>query len=142
MGGWLSTVFCGVWGGGGGGGGVAIASQMEREIKYKYKRQYCGYYRIVLDLPPRFRWLKNSWQILYLYCDKRGDIQWNIAWVRGKSWEQSPRYFSRAQAIFHHTSDLSHNTDILNNNSSINLPGRSILEELILCIAHTAGQYR
>ena len=34
-----------------------------------------------------------------------------------------------------------HNTDILNYNFSIDLPGRSILEELILRIAPTAGQY-
>ena len=37
--------------------------------------------------------------------------------------------------------DSSHNTDILNYKSSIDLPCRSILEELILCIALTAGQY-
>ena len=37
--------------------------------------------------------------------------------------------------------DLSHNTDILNYKSSIDLPGRSILEELILRIALTAGQF-
>ena len=35
----------------------------------------------------------------------------------------------------------SHNTDVLNYNSSIDLPGRSILEELILCNAPTSGQY-
>ena len=35
--------------------------------------------------------------------------------------------------------DSSHNTDILNYNSSIVLPGRAILEELILCIALVAG---
>ena len=39
--------------------------------------------------------------------------------------------------VFH---DLSHNTDILNYKSSIDLPRRSILEELILRIALTAGQ--
>ena len=37
--------------------------------------------------------------------------------------------------------DSSHNTDILNYKSSINLPVRSILEESILRIALTAGQY-
>ena len=37
--------------------------------------------------------------------------------------------------------DSSHYTDILNYKSSIDLPGRSILEELILRIASTAGQY-
>ena len=37
--------------------------------------------------------------------------------------------------------DSSHNTDILNYKYSIDLPGRSILEELILHIALTAGQY-
>ena len=35
--------------------------------------------------------------------------------------------------------DSSHNTDILNYNSSIVLPGRAILEELILRIALAAG---
>ena len=38
--------------------------------------------------------------------------------------------------------DSSHNTDILNYKASIDLPGRSILEEFILCITLTAGQYR
>ena len=33
----------------------------------------------------------------------------------------------------------SHNTDILNYNSSIVLPGRALFEELILCIALAAG---
>ena len=37
--------------------------------------------------------------------------------------------------------DSSHNTDILNYKSSIELSGRSILEELIIRIAPTAGQY-
>ena len=37
--------------------------------------------------------------------------------------------------------DLSHNTNIFNYKSSIDLPGRSILEELIIFIAVTAGQY-
>ena len=36
--------------------------------------------------------------------------------------------------------DSSHNTDILNYNSSIDIPGRSILEELIVCFAPTAWQ--
>ena len=37
--------------------------------------------------------------------------------------------------------DLSQNTEILNFNSNIGLSGRSIMEELILHIARTAGQY-
>ena len=37
--------------------------------------------------------------------------------------------------------DSSYNTDILNYKSSIDHPGRSILEESILHIAPTAGQY-
>ena len=37
--------------------------------------------------------------------------------------------------------DLSNNTDILNNNSSINLTEKSIFEELILLIALSNGQY-
>ena len=52
----------------------------------------------------------------------------------------SPREFS--MLYFTIFPDSSHNTDILNYNSSIDLPGRSILEELILRIAPTAGQYR
>ena len=39
--------------------------------------------------------------ILYLYCDKRRNIWWNIAWARGKSRGQSLGDFPRAQAIFH-----------------------------------------
>ena len=37
--------------------------------------------------------------------------------------------------------DLSHNTYILSYKSIIDFPGRSILEELILRIAPTTGQY-
>ena len=37
--------------------------------------------------------------------------------------------------------NLSQTTDILNYSSNLDLPGRSILEELILRIASTAGQY-
>ena len=37
--------------------------------------------------------------------------------------------------------DWNQNTDILNYKSSIDLPGISVLEELILHIALTAGQY-
>ena len=37
--------------------------------------------------------------------------------------------------------DSSHNTDILSYKLSIDIPGRSILEELILHIAPTAEQY-
>ena len=55
----------------------------------------------------------------------------------------SPRDFPRALAIFHCIShpNLSHNTDILNYNSSIDLSKNSILGELILRIVSTAGQY-
>ena len=80
-------------------------------------------------------------KILYLYCDKRRDIQWNIAWAGGKSGGQSPRRFPRAQAIFIVFPDSSNNTHILNFNTSIDLPGRSVLEELILRIALSTGQY-
>ena len=38
--------------------------------------------------------------------------------------------------------DSSQNTDLLNYNSSTDLPGRSILEELIFSFVPTAGQYR
>ena len=52
-----------------------------------------------------------------------------------------PRGFSRAQAFFIVFPDSSNNADILNYNSIIHLPGRSVLEELILCIAMSTGQY-
>ena len=68
-----------------------------------------------------------------MYCDERRGILWNIAWARRTSKGQSPRYFLRAHALFYPISrHLSHNTEILNCNSSIVLPG-------ILCIALTAG---
>ena len=35
-------------------------------------------------------------KILYLYCDERRDIWWNIAWARGKSGGRSQRGFPRA----------------------------------------------
>ena len=44
--------------------------------------------------------------VLYLYCDKRRDIQWNIAWAGGKSQGRSRRDFPRALAIFHRISWL------------------------------------
>ena len=47
-----------------------------------------------------------TWDILYLYCDERRDIQWNIAWAQGKSRGGSLRDFPRAQAIFHCISQL------------------------------------
>ena len=52
-----------------------------------------------------------------------------------------PRGFSRAQAFFIVFPDSSNNTEILIYNSSIDLPGRSVLEELILRIALSTGQY-
>ena len=85
-------------------------------------------------------WCKdNHW--LNLYCDERRDIQWNIAWARGKSRGRRPRGFARAQAIFDCISRIEsqyrHSHLILQHCPS----RRSILEELILCIAPTAGQY-
>ena len=53
----------------------------------------------------------------------------------------NPREIPRARVYFILFSDSSQNTDIFNNKSSIDLPGGSILEELILHIALTAGQY-
>ena len=76
-------------------------------------------------------------KILYLCCDERKDTRWNIAWARGRS----PSDFPRAQAIFIVFSDSSNNADIINYNSSIDPPGRSIFEELILRIALSTGQY-
>ena len=49
--------------------------------------------------------------------------------------------FPRAQAIFIVFSDYSNNTDIINNNSSIDLPRKSVLEELILRIVLSTGPY-
>ena len=75
---------------------------------------------------PVSQWMCRS-PMLNLYCDERRDIQWNIAWVHRLYFIKYP--------------DSSQNTDILNYNSS-NWPSwRSILEELILRIAPTAGQY-
>ena len=42
------------------------------------------------------RWFMKP-LLLYLYCHERRDIQWNIAWARGKSQGRSPRDFLRAQ---------------------------------------------
>ena len=39
--------------------------------------------------------------ILYLQCDERKHIQWNIAWAWRKCRGRSPRNFLRAHAIFH-----------------------------------------
>ena len=56
------------------------------------------------------RWSKHREGLLsmglYVYCDERRDILWNIAWARGKSWGQSPRDFPRSQALFHSISRL------------------------------------
>ena len=79
----------------------------------------------------------QRFQAKSIYCDERRDILWNIAWVRGKSWGIS----RQLRLYFIVFPDSSHNTDILNYKSSIDLPWGSILEELILCIALTAGQY-
>ena len=79
--------------------------------------------------------------ILYMYCGERRDIRWNISWAQGKSRGQSQRDFPRLRLYFITFPDSRHNTDILNYKSSMALPGRSILEELTLHIASTAGQY-
>ena len=84
-----------------------------------------------LCTPASIRFTTEIW--LYLYCDERRDIQWNLAWARG---------ISRGLRLYFIVyPDSIHNTDILNYKSSIDIPGRSILEELILCIASTTGQY-
>ena len=44
--------------------------------------------------------------LLYLYCDERMDLRWNIAWAWKKSQGLSPMDFLRAQAIFHCISRL------------------------------------
>ena len=79
---------------------------------------------------------------LYLYYDERRDIRWNIAWARGNSQGRSPRDFLRLRLYFTYiptwvriqTFSISKSYT-----SSIVLPGRPILEELILCIGLAAG---
>ena len=56
------------------------------------------------------------------------------------STREIPRGFSRAQDFFIVFADSSNTTDILNYNSSIDLPGRSVLKELILRIDLSTGQ--
>ena len=70
---------------------------------------------------------------LYLYYGQRRDIQWNIAWAEGKSGGRSLRDFPRAQPIIQTCLIPKRYT------SSIVLPGRAILEQLILCIGLAAG---
>jgi hypothetical protein len=76
-------------------------------------------------------------KILYLYCDERRDVRWNIAWA----WGKLQGVFQGLRLFFIVFPDWSNNTDILNYNSSIDLPWISVLEELILRIALTTGQY-
>ena len=62
------------------------------------------------------------------------DIQWNIAWAQG---------ISRGLKLYFIVyPDLSHNTDILNYNSSIFLPGDQYWKIWFSVFAPTAGQYR
>ena len=72
--------------------------------------------------------------ILYLYYEEGGTPR-KILWgeARGISW-----WFRLYFIVF---PDSSHNTDIFNYKSSIDLPGRSIQVEFILRIALAAGQY-
>ena len=46
------------------------------------------------------------WNRMYLYCDERRDIQWNIVWARRRSWGQSQKDLQRDQALFHRISRL------------------------------------
>ena len=82
------------------------------EIQFQFRRN------LILNWKKSNLTLKEIFlfQILYLYYDKRRDIWWNIAWVQGKSRGQSPWDFP-----------------------SIVLPGRAILEELIVRIGLAAG---
>ena len=73
----------------------------------------------------------GSEKVLYLFCYKRRDIRWNIAWARGKSQGQAQRISRGLRLYFIVYPDSSHNIEILNYNSSNDLPGRSKLEELI-----------
>ena len=72
---------------------------------------------------------------------KRGDLRWNIAWARGKSQGHARGIFPRAQAIFHCISWRKSQYRPSQLQLQHWIPGRSILEELILRIATTAGQY-
>ena len=78
---------------------------------------------------------------LNLFCDERRDIRWNIVWARGKSWGQSLKDFPRSQAIFHRISRLKSRYRHSQLKLQLWPTWRSILEELILRIAPTAGQY-
>ena len=82
---------------------------------------------------------KAGW--LYLYSDKRRDIRWNIAKGKGNPEGEAQGISRGLRLYFIVHPNLSETTDILNYSSNLDLPGRSILEELILRIASTAGQY-
>ena len=58
-----------------------------------------------------------------------------IPWGKPEEFPEGSGYIF---IIFPH---FSHNTEIVNYKSSIDFPGRSVMEELILRIALTAGQY-
>ena len=81
--------------------------------------------------------IKPPCTVLYLYCDERMDIQWNLAWAQGKSRGKAWGISQGLRLYFIVFPDSSHNSGILNFKSSIDLPGRSILEELIFRIAWT-----
>ena len=79
---------------------------------------------------------------LYLYCDKRilGGIYGEIKLESKVNSERKARGISLGlRLLFTVFLDLSNNTDILNYNSRIVIPGRAILEKLILRIAMAAG---
>ena len=77
--------------------------------------------------------------ILYLYWDERRDIPWNTAWTEENP-EGEARWTSRGFRLYFTVyPDSSHNTEILNYNSSFVLPERAILKELILRITLAAG---
>ena len=70
-----------------------------RQLQLLYKVSHC---LSMIGIPKLKVFRRPKICILYLYCDKRSDIQWNIAWNRGKCRGQSLWDFPRAQDIFYH----------------------------------------
>ena len=71
------------------------------ESLYKSNRKHLESPKKVLRWSTVYCLLSSFYCILYLYCEKRRDIQLNIAWARGKSRVKSVRNFLRAEALFH-----------------------------------------
>ena len=78
--------------------------------------------------------------VLYLYCKREEGYIMKYSLSPREILRAKPKGFSEGSGYIS-SYFPSHNTDILNYNSIINLPGKSTLEELILRIAPPAGQY-